>query len=274
MYLSPRPLPVEMERYYPAEYGPHRYHDGGSAGSDTSAFRRLLRRLAFGPDWLKWLPQPQAGARLLELGCADGSLLKKLRSAGWTVAGVETARGPVARARERHGLEVFHGELRDAKFPDAHFDVVIGGMVLEHLHDPLGCVREIRRILKPDGLLVLAVPNIGSIEFRVFRGWWHGLELPRHLYHFTPKTIRRLLGAGGFSTAGLWWPRNPNNIIYSVRYMLEAIHDRPGVNRILSVWRIDNGALRYLLSPVAATLSWFHTSGRMVIVARPCEPVP
>jgi hypothetical protein len=46
------------------------------------------------------------------------------------------------------------------------------------------------------------------------------------------------------------------------------------VSRLLSVWRIDNGVLRYLLSPVATVLSWFHTGGRMVILARPCEPVP
>lgn len=270
VFLSPRPTLAEMERYYPETYGPHQEKGDALDDGDAAPWRQALRRLAFGKGWLACLPKSPVGKRLLEIGCADGTQLHRLRSAGWMVAGVDTAKGPVARARARYNLDVFCGELHEAKFPDAYFDVIIGGMVLEHLHDPLGCMREARRILKPDGLLLVATPNIDSLEFFVFRNWWHGLELPRHLYHFTPKTVRRLLECAGFSIARLRWPRNPNNIIYSMRYILESTHHRRWVSRILKVWRIENRAIRYLLSPLAAMLSCFRTGGRIVIVARPC----
>jgi SAM-dependent methyltransferase len=88
--------------------------------------------------------------------------------------------------------------LRSAGFPDGFFDVVTMWHVLEHLPDPAAALAEARRVLQADGLLVIEVPNLGSLTFRLCRERWWPLDVPRHLLHFTPQTLGRLLDAGGF----------------------------------------------------------------------------
>ncbi|HKV37761.1 MAG TPA: class I SAM-dependent methyltransferase, partial [Blastocatellia bacterium] len=96
------------------------------------------------------------------------------------------------------------GDLSSAAFPDEFFDVVMLWHVLEHLVDPMAVVRETRRILKSDGVLALEVPNAACASFKLFRECWYSLDSPRHLSHFTPATLYRLLGECGFRPAARW----------------------------------------------------------------------
>ena len=70
--------------------------------------------------------------------------------------------------------------------------------VLEHVHDPLGTMKIIAELLKPGGYIFFGIPNYGSLERKLFRSRWFGLDVPRHLYHFTPSTVRKLMSAAGF----------------------------------------------------------------------------
>lgn len=92
---------------------------------------------------------------------------------------------------------VFHAMLEKARFPDQYFDVVTLWQVLEHARRPALLFREVRRILKRDGIVYLALPNFASLEFMLFRTKWFNLDVPRHLYHYTPKTIERLAERNG-----------------------------------------------------------------------------
>jgi len=88
--------------------------------------------------------------------------------------------------------------LRDAKYPHEYFDQVVVWHVLEHLADPRGTLAEIRRVLKPGGKLVVAVPNYSSLQSRCFGAGWFHLDAPRHLFHFPVKGLRHLLESTGF----------------------------------------------------------------------------
>jgi SAM-dependent methyltransferase len=95
-------------------------------------------------------------------------------------------------------IRLTEGDLLHTHFPDSSFEIVTLWHVMEHLPHPVETLKRIRALLKPGGILVTAVPNFDSVQAQVFRSRWYHLEVPRHLYHFTPTTLRRLLDAEGF----------------------------------------------------------------------------
>jgi SAM-dependent methyltransferase len=101
-------------------------------------------------------------------------------------------------ARDR-GITVHQGSVQNAAFPDEFFDVVTMWHVLEHVPDPRETLGELRRILKPNGLLVVEVPDSASVTFRLCGDRWLQLDIPRHLQHFTPKTLVRILEDAKFT---------------------------------------------------------------------------
>lgn len=193
IYQNPRPTPDEMGQHYPPTYESY---------SDHRAQSRCLRRRAFEYGMAKRCrfvtDQVQSG-RLLDLGCAAGLFLVAMRERGWEVQGVEVSEETARFAREQHKLDVFAGTLEDAALPDAHFDAVTMWDVLEHVHDPVATLREVRRILKPGGVLVVRVPNLASWDARFFGDCWAGLDAPRHLYVFTPETLHVVEAQAGLA---------------------------------------------------------------------------
>lgn len=148
------------------------------------------------------VPAHQPTGPLLDLGCGDGMFLYELQRLGWTVAGMEMDERAVEAAR-RFGIEVRQGTTDAIPFPPESFSVVRMWHVLEHVRDPRTAVRNARRILRPGGELIIGVPNVACLYRWCFGPRWSGWDLPRHLSHFSPKTIRRLLEAEGFQIRAL-----------------------------------------------------------------------
>jgi len=130
---------------------------------------------------------------LLDVGAGVGILLHVARQRGFITHGVEVSEWASAYARNERKLDVVAGTLEDAAFPDSQFDVIVINHVLEHVPDPLEVLRTARRILKDDGVIVVGVPNIGSIMAGVLRERWPSLRPEEHIWHFNPSTLRRLI---------------------------------------------------------------------------------
>jgi len=145
-----------------------------------------------------WLKASEKG-RLLDVGCGNGLFLNQMERLGWKAVGVEQDGEAVSIARERYGLQVFRGSLEEAKFPEGHFDAITMNHVIEHVLDPIGLLKECRRILKPDGKLVMVTPNSKSLGLQIFDEDWRGLEVPRHMYLFSPHAMRACAGAAGLA---------------------------------------------------------------------------
>jgi SAM-dependent methyltransferase len=135
---------------------------------------------------------------LLDIGCGTGRDLERIQQAGWHVTGVEMSPYAADLARARLGCDIIVGHFDEAVIEPRQFDVVRLSHVLEHLPSPRRSLEKIHRLLRPGGLLWLEVPNAASAEARLFRRHWFLWDLPRHLYHFTPATLARLLTETGF----------------------------------------------------------------------------
>ncbi len=233
LYLNPRPTKAEIHAYYPSEYYPLeetkvrrsidlffkrlssvqkkaiREEFYNYPAPQRSGLQRLLRRLVLYPEYwhLRFSgrdPLPFRGeGRILDVGCGPGKLLRVLREQGWDVYGVDFSPLAVEYARSKHNLNVTLGELATAGYKDNFFDVVMFSHSLEHIYEPVETLREVHRILRPGGLLMICIPNAGSLEARVFGKWWVQWDVPRHLFHFTKATMAQLLSKAGFRLVGI-----------------------------------------------------------------------
>ena len=189
-WLDPMPGEALLRSFYPDDYY-------GAPGRKFDALIEPAVRLV-GARHARFLSRGLApGARVLDVGCGRGVHLRGLLDAGLEVHGFEISeeavRGIDPRVRVRTAAD-----LRDVGYPDSWFDEVILWHVLEHLRDPLGTLDEIRRLLRPGGRLVVAVPHFGSLQARWSGPAWFHLDPPRHLFHFTVPALRRALTDRGF----------------------------------------------------------------------------
>ena len=238
IYLNPRPEGMEMAPYYPQTYYDDLGRGAGRTARRDSSLGRLhkslrqplLERFYQYPHRRTDPPTPKNGllslgttlclrverwrlrvmgceaaiipfiaeGRLLDVGCATGTDLEAFKAAGWSVSGVEASPYAASMARSRLGCEVRVGAFEEVALPDESFDVVRFSHSLEHLPSPRKALEKARRLLQPCGLLWIEVPNAASLERRFFGRHWFGWDVPRHLYHFTPETLTRLLIYTGF----------------------------------------------------------------------------
>jgi ubiquinone/menaquinone biosynthesis C-methylase UbiE len=138
--------------------------------------------------------------RLLDVGCAEGLFLELAAKDGWDVTGTEISHYAVRHGKEKLGMNVIQGELSDMKFSDSSFDAVTMWHVLEHTVNPIDVLREIRRILKDNGVFIMAIPNLHNILSQIaYRVLFDPDDRELHLYHFTPETIRLASEKAGFT---------------------------------------------------------------------------
>jgi 2-polyprenyl-3-methyl-5-hydroxy-6-metoxy-1,4-benzoquinol methylase len=144
---------------------------------------------------VRFLPSVPGG-RLLDVGCGSGEWLSWMRDLGWQVEGVDSDESANRIARQQ-GLVIHRGRVEQQRFPDNSFDAVTLNHVIEHVSDPVGTLAECCRILKKGGKLYLATPNSSSLGHRLFKQDWRGLEPPRHLHIFDPRSMAGLLDTAG-----------------------------------------------------------------------------
>lgn len=194
VYVNPAPGPEEMERYYPPSY-----YSSRRSFYEPLTISSRVRKI------IKAAPAPKRKA-ILDVGCGRGGLLAEMKKLGWEVHGTELSDNSSALAKEEFGLDIIKGDIHGAggvggtggaRFDDSFFDAVTMWHFLEHARSPSAVIKEAVRILKPGGLLIAAVPNIESLQYRLSKNRWFHLDVPRHLSHFTPETLTNLLQSAG-----------------------------------------------------------------------------
>lgn len=203
VYLSPRPVRADLARAYPAEYFWNAFDVVPAAGVLDAAWNawatQLVRRRV---GYLRRALGSAAGP-VLDVGCGRGLFLRELaRATGREVHGVDLQEDNVRYLAEAHPeVHVHHADFLDWEGPEGGFAGVTMWHLLEHLSDPREALRKAGRLLAPGGMLVLGTQNFEALSRRLMKERWTLNDVPRHLYHFTERTVRRHLEAEGFEVA-------------------------------------------------------------------------
>lgn len=139
-----------------------------------------------------------ASLRVLDIGCGRGNLLKALHKFGFECHGTERS-GFLQSGNNTHPEIQIHYKSPDKlDLPAGYFDLIVIWHVLEHLNEPLDTLDIANHLLAPGGIIAVSVPNYGSIQSAMFKSHWFHLDIPRHLYHFTPHSLESALISSGF----------------------------------------------------------------------------
>ncbi|HDK25832.1 MAG TPA: class I SAM-dependent methyltransferase [Candidatus Atribacteria bacterium] len=258
VYLNPRPTQTEISRFYSEEYSPFKsdknklikYVERKIAERDVKKIKKLINK---------------NNINILEIGCATGEYLSYLRDIGdGNVTGVEISPYAAEYARREHRLNVITGTIFDGKFTDESFDVIIMKHVFEHVHNPSETLKEINRLLDKNGKFIFFVPNIHTIETKIFGKYWHGWDVPRHLYDFNPETIKKLLNKTGFVIHDISYSLVPNDWIWGCKHFL---NEKSIPLFIRNFFNVHNVFLLGLFFPFSFCLSILHQSGRIKVIA-------
>ena len=217
VWLGNRPTPEEMSFYYGEGY----HQAVGSTGEMSP--KRWTRQLEV-------ISKYKSGGDILDIGCSSGGFLACLKDGPWKLYGVEADLPTAERARSLTGADVFAGDVLEANFQPNSFDVITCSDVLEHLYEPRAIFRRVYNWLKPGGIFYVFVPNIMSWEARVFGSYWIALDVPRHLHHFSKKSIANLAMSVNLRQVRLVTPRG-SYVEHSASILLDDLLRRAGVRR-------------------------------------------
>jgi 2-polyprenyl-3-methyl-5-hydroxy-6-metoxy-1,4-benzoquinol methylase len=221
--------------------------------------------------------------RALDIGCGSGQFLHDLRGRGWDVAGLELNTEIASTVSSIHGFAV---ETNLDAFENESFDLITITHVLEHVRDPRAMLTQCSRLLRPGGIIAVAVPNLDSWQARLTRENWFHLDVPRHLWHFSENWLSKTVQSLGFAPVAvrrLGFAQNTFGWLQSLLNMMGVNHNR--LYKYLSSDDLKKESLRssstglfasIILSPfllplsvmLAVLESLFHAGGTVEIIAR------
>jgi len=183
VYLSPRPQKKYIGKYYSSE----NYWD--KKASPKKAYKYLLNIIN----------SRVSKGRILDVGAATGLFLRNYKNKDWEIEGTDVSKIATDYAKKKYGIKIKLGDFLDIKYPDGYFDIVTFNNVLEHVYKPKETLIKVHKVLKDGGMTLITVPNLNSIGLTLFKQNWYALDVPRHLYHFDPKVLKKMLIDSGFN---------------------------------------------------------------------------
>lgn len=191
-FTNPRPEENELGKYYKSEeYVSHSNTKKGFVNSTYQSVRKytLLKKLQLISKYFK-------SGKILDIGCGTGEFLNICKSAKWQTVGIEPDDDAREMAIKNYGLDV-RKESDLSLLEGGSFDIISMWHVLEHVPKLNERIEELKRLIKPNGIIIIAVPNCNSLDAKIYKQDWAAYDVPRHLYHFSPQDISTLFSKHG-----------------------------------------------------------------------------
>lgn len=193
-FTNPRPEENKLGDYYKSEeYVSHSNTNKGLINTAYQMVRKytLLKKLQLISKFYKT-------GKILDIGCGTGEFLKTFKDAKWQTLGIEPSADVRKMAIEKYGLDVKE-EAEIKNLEASGFDVITMWHVLEHVPHLNDRIEDLKRLLKPNGIIIIAVPNCTSLDAKIYAENWAAYDVPRHLYHFSPKDIETVFKNHGLN---------------------------------------------------------------------------
>jgi SAM-dependent methyltransferase len=159
---------------------------------------------------------------VLDVGCGNGEKLGYFKQVGWRkVQGVEIDKH-ACEIGKTNGIDIFHGTLIEAGFPENSFDYIRSNHSFEHIINNYAVLGEMYRVCKPGGRIFIGVPNTASINFKVFKKYWYFLGIPFHPFGYSPKSLKLLLQNTGFEIDKIRFNGSALGILGSLQILLNT----------------------------------------------------
>ena len=184
----------DIGRYYQSEN--YISHSDTSKGFVNNLYHKVRKRTLVKKRKLIEEATGKTKGNILDVGAGTGAFLNTMKNAGWNCTGIEPDNNARKKALELYGLD-----LKESKelflLPSKSFDAITLWHVLEHVHELHSYVEQLKNLLTTDGKLFIAVPNYTSADAKMYGEFWAAYDVPRHLYHFSPKAMKTLLNTHG-----------------------------------------------------------------------------
>jgi len=222
IFQYPIPNTVDYLELYPPEYS------FAQQESDSLSRYGLLKRCKVITRW-------KTPGNLLDIGCGVGTFIMTMRDKfGWDVHGIEPNPIIAADGRERYNLDIKTEDIQNYDPEGNKFDVITLWDVLEHLPNPNEVIAKLKTLLKPEGFLVMRVPNSQSWDARIFGKFWAGYDSPRHFFVYNPKNLAILLSKVSMKIAYSQTNIGSNlNFIKSINFYLTGKNANPQLRKAL-----------------------------------------
>lgn len=193
VFTNPRPQANDLAKYYLSE--DYFSHSKKKKGIITVLYE-AVKKYSLGKKF-HLINHHKKPGDILDIGCGTGEFLYYMKNKGWKTLGIEPAEKPRNFAIENYQLDIKPEEEIKQIVPKT-FDLITMWHVLEHIPDLNQRIEQIYSILKDDGILIIAIPNYLSLDALYYKNFWAGFDVPRHLYHFSPATISKILSKHHF----------------------------------------------------------------------------
>lgn len=198
VFLNPQPEKEKLELYYDSP--DYISHSGTGKGIINKIYKRVKKITL--QKKLKIVSRHSSGKKILDIGCGSGELMNIFNENNWQTMGVEPNERVRNYAIKEYGLKIVD-EKEIEKIQDRSFDVISLWHVLEHVPELQKRMNELKRIIKANGTLFIAVPHCNSYDAVYYKEYWAAYDVPRHLWHFTPSTLEVLCNKYGFSVVNI-----------------------------------------------------------------------
>jgi len=237
--------------------------------------KKVLRKIIQYPNFLrykkKWqsrciIPSYIKDGKILEIGCSYGSYLFLLKKLGWLVKGIELNKEAVNYAVNNLNLDVKNTSIEDYK-TDISFNLIYLSMVLEHVESPQEVLKKCFSLLKPNGKLILRIPDFSGCEVRIYKKYAYTLQLPYHLYHFTPNSIKNYLIKNKFKKIKIIHENSDRDLIAPLSYILK---DNPNNLFIKCVLKFFSNKFirKTMIKTIINIFSFLSMTSRMTVIAK------
>ena len=261
VFLNPMLSDQELAVLYPTDY--YAYQDHFSRSGWKELAKAILHCRVGTLD-----PKFPAPGRLLDLGCGSGWFLSGMRDKGWETYGVEISSAAAELSRKQAGLNVFSGTIQQAQFPPEFFDYIRSNHSFEHISSPVNTLQEIHRVLRPKGKLLIGVPNIDSLNARLFGQYWWYLGAPVHPFSYSVKTLCKLLRKTNFVVEKINYNSDSSGILGSLQIYFNRANGRKSTDGLI----INNPLLKIPFHWAAKLIDLLAWGDAIEITAAKAEP--